>query len=213
MEYSPGYYEFEDMNTGETSSTSFDIWNSGTGILTYNLSENCSWVTLSTTSGSSTGEHDTITVTVDTTSLSEGAYSCDITIVSNAGTGVFTVTANIDNSADNQLPTVNIVQPERKIYVGGRGIIYFPRPLIIGGPITIMANASDADGSVTQVGFFIDDKFLANVSSEPYNYVWNERAFGLHVIHVIAYDNKGGVSEATIDILVINLGLGSSNKG
>ncbi len=41
--------------------------------------------------GDSTGEHDTITVSVDTTGLSDGSYDCDISISSDGGSGVFSV--------------------------------------------------------------------------------------------------------------------------
>ena len=76
-------------------STSFEIWNSGTGTLTYSLSEDCSWVTVSPMSGDSLSEHDTITVDIDTSGLAEDSYSCDISISSNDGTGVFTVYVNV----------------------------------------------------------------------------------------------------------------------
>jgi hypothetical protein len=41
------------------------------------------------------GEHDSISVDVDTTGLAVGAYSCDISINSNGGNGVFTIYVEI----------------------------------------------------------------------------------------------------------------------
>ena len=67
LSYSPGSYDFGTMLVGTTDATSFDIWNSGVGTLSYALSESASWVTLSSYGGTSSGEHDPITVTVDTT--------------------------------------------------------------------------------------------------------------------------------------------------
>jgi hypothetical protein len=95
LSISPSSHDFGDKCEGETDSTTFEIWNSGTGTLTYSLSETCSWADVNPTSGSSTGEHDTITVDIDTTGLSEGSHTCDITINSNGGTGTFTVRVNI----------------------------------------------------------------------------------------------------------------------
>ena len=95
LSYSPASHDFGDMCEGETDSTTFEVWNSGTGTLTYSLSETCDWVEVNPTSGSSTGEHDTITVDIDTTGLSEGSYICNISISSNGGNGTFTVTVNI----------------------------------------------------------------------------------------------------------------------
>jgi hypothetical protein len=92
LSYSPTSYTFASMTPGHTASTTFQIWNSGSGgTLTYTLSESASWVTVSPTSGSSTGEHDTITVNVDTTGLTPGSYNCPVSISTNAGSGTFTV--------------------------------------------------------------------------------------------------------------------------
>ena len=95
LSYSPASHDFGDKCEGVTDSTTFEIWNSGTGTLTYSLSESCGWVEVNPAGGSSTGEHDTITVDIDTTGLSEGTHTCDITINSNDGSGTFTVTVNV----------------------------------------------------------------------------------------------------------------------
>jgi len=95
LSYSPSSHNFGDMLEGQTDSTTFEIWNSGTGTLSYSLSESCSWVSISPTSGSSTGEHDTITVNIDTTGLSSGSHSCDISINSNGGSETFVIGVNI----------------------------------------------------------------------------------------------------------------------
>ncbi|NAT10716.1 hypothetical protein C4E22_04090 [ANME-1 cluster archaeon AG-394-G06] len=95
LSYSPASHDFGDMCEGNTDSTTFELWNSRTGALTYFLSESCDWLEVHPTSGSSTGEHNTITVDMDTTGLSEGSHTCDISISSNGGSGTFTVTVNI----------------------------------------------------------------------------------------------------------------------
>ena len=97
LKYSPSSHDFGDKNEGVTDSTTFSIWNGGCPCvaLTYTLSESCGWVDVTPTSGSSTSEHDTITVSVDTTGLSLGYHSCDISISSNGGNGIFTVEVNI----------------------------------------------------------------------------------------------------------------------
>lgn len=66
---------------GETaSSQSFDVWNSGPDTLNYTLSDNAGWLSCSPASGSSTGEHDVISVAYNTASLTAGSYSARITI-------------------------------------------------------------------------------------------------------------------------------------
>ena len=91
----PTSHDFGDMYEGETDNTTFEIWNLGTGTLTYSLSESCGWADVTPTSGSSTGEHDTITIEINTTSLAVGASTCDIAISSNGGSDTFSVTVNI----------------------------------------------------------------------------------------------------------------------
>jgi hypothetical protein len=91
LAYSPTSFDFGSMSEGTVDSTSFEVWNSGTGLLTYTLSESCSWVDITPSGGDSSGEHDTIIVDVDTSGLSDGVYHCDIGIVSDGGSGSFGV--------------------------------------------------------------------------------------------------------------------------
>ena len=95
LSYNPKFHDFESMSKNQTDNITFEIWNSGTGALIYTLNETCSWVTLSPTSGSSTGEHDTITVSVDTTNLSSGIHTCSINISFNGGSDIYTVTCDV----------------------------------------------------------------------------------------------------------------------
>ena len=64
----------------DAASASFQIWNSGTGTLNYSITDDANWLSVSPASGSSTGEHDSITVTYGTASLSPGNYSATISI-------------------------------------------------------------------------------------------------------------------------------------
>jgi len=98
LSYSPTSHDFGNVQEGKIYQTTFEIWNSGTGTLTWSLTDSYSWLTYSPTSGSSTGEHDTVTVTIDTTGLSPGSYSGSISISSNGGDGTFTVTFTIPSS-------------------------------------------------------------------------------------------------------------------
>jgi hypothetical protein len=62
------------------ASQSFAVWNSSGGTLSYTITDNATWLSCSPTSGSSTGEHDTITVNYSTTGLALGTYQGTITI-------------------------------------------------------------------------------------------------------------------------------------
>jgi hypothetical protein len=100
LEFSPGSFDFGTMGIDETDSTSFEIWNDGVGLLTYSLSESCGWIDIAPFSGDSSGEHDTITVDIDTTGLAPGSsYHCDIMISSDGGSGVFGVDVYVVSSS------------------------------------------------------------------------------------------------------------------
>jgi agmatine deiminase len=95
LEHSPTSFNFQSMLVNETDQTSFDIWNGGIGIINYTLAESCSWLDVNPSSGNSSGEHDTIIVTVNTTGLALGHYQCDIEIASDAGNGIFAVELDV----------------------------------------------------------------------------------------------------------------------
>jgi glucose/arabinose dehydrogenase len=70
----------------DAAGQSFEVWNSGGSSMSYTVADNVAWLSCSPTSGSSTGEHDTIAVAYATSGLSTGTYSGTITI-SAAGAG------------------------------------------------------------------------------------------------------------------------------
>ena len=91
LAFAPSSHNFGTMNANETDTTTFDIWNSGIGMINYSISETCDWVDVFPLSGNSSGEQDLITVTVDTTNFTSGTYDCDLSITSDGGNGVFTL--------------------------------------------------------------------------------------------------------------------------
>jgi probable HAF family extracellular repeat protein len=66
---------------GQTAaSQSFCVRNTGGGILGYTISTNAAWLSVSPTSGWSTGEQETITIDYATSGLLSGQYSAIITV-------------------------------------------------------------------------------------------------------------------------------------
>ena len=81
------------------TSQSFEVWNSGGATLSYSISDNASWLSVSPSSGTSTGEHDTLTVSYSTTSLLAGTYNATINISASGATGspqTITVTLTVN---------------------------------------------------------------------------------------------------------------------
>jgi len=105
LEYSTDNIDFGNKVQGQGDTKTFEIWNGGTGSLSYSISENINWITVSPTSGSSTGEHDTITLTItNTESLIPNTYEGDIQITSDSGSGTIHVILTIVEPS----PKVNV---------------------------------------------------------------------------------------------------------
>jgi photosystem II stability/assembly factor-like uncharacterized protein len=95
LSFSPPSYDFGDQFDGETASTTFSIWNGGTGPLNYFFYPCYPWVSVTPESGYSTGEMDEITLEIDTAGMEEGDYVCDVQVFSNGGYDVFTVSVHV----------------------------------------------------------------------------------------------------------------------
>ncbi len=118
LDYSPTSYNFGGMDQGTTDTTTFNIWNNGGGILDYTLSTTETWIDILPTSGSCEEETDTIQVTVDTTGLSVGPHTGQVTISSNGGSGVFTVSLSVNSQG------TEVLDVEQAIYDRGFPIRY-----------------------------------------------------------------------------------------
>jgi hypothetical protein len=96
LSFSPPLLDFGDLQQGSTSTMTLDVWNSGGGALNYSLHENVPWIAdVSPASGSSTGNVDSVNVTIDTTGLPVAFQSGSVEIISNGGNGTIAVTVNV----------------------------------------------------------------------------------------------------------------------
>jgi chitinase len=77
--------------------------------------------------------------------------------------------------------------------------------------VTISATASDADGTVSKVGFYNGATLLGEVSAAPYTYTWSNVAAGTYSITAKATDNGGAT--ATTAAVTITVGSGGGNTG
>jgi len=81
ISFNPESLTFSAVEGGSASADkTLEIWNSGGGTLNWVLSDDAAWLSENPTSGSSTSEHDTVVLSVDTTGMSDGDYSASITI-------------------------------------------------------------------------------------------------------------------------------------
>jgi chitinase len=101
--------------------------------------------------------------------------------------------ALVNTNPTNQLPTVNLTSPSNGATANAPA------------SITISANASDPDGTITKVDFYNGSALLFSDNSAPYTYTWTNVAAGTYNIKAIATDNAGAnASSATVTVTVNN---------
>jgi YD repeat-containing protein len=64
--------------------------------------------------------------------------------------------------------------------------------------ITINANASDGDGSISKVEFFQGMTKLGEDTGSPYSFIWNNVALGSYALTAVAKDNLGVTSASSV---------------
>ena len=79
--FSPENFNFAAAEGGsDPADQTLGIYNSGDGTLNWSISDDAGWLSLTPTSGSSTGDTDSIALSVDTTGLSANTYTATIII-------------------------------------------------------------------------------------------------------------------------------------
>ena len=73
-----------------------------------------------------------------------------------------------------------------------------------GSNIAITATASDADGSIARVDFYVDGVRIGRDASAPYGINWSNASVGTHALKVVATDNRKATgSSATVSVSVV----------
>ena len=83
--------------------------------------------------------------------------------------------------------------------------------LIAPASLTIAANASDADGTISKVEFYNGSTKLGEDLTSPYNYAWSNIAAGTYSITARAIDNNLLLSSSSI--IVVNVTTGTVTSG
>lgn len=96
--------------------------------------------------------------------------------------------------AGNRAPTVTLTSP-------ANGAI-----LTSGSSVTLSAIASDSDGSIAKVEFYLDTSTLIGVAmSAPYTLAWVNIPSGSHALTARAYDNRNGkTTSAPVTVSVVD---------
>lgn len=75
---------------------------------------------------------------------------------------------------------------------------------VVVGRTTIVASVHD-DSRIEKVEFYINDKLMATVPKDPYQWTWHKFSLGKKTINVKAYDDSGKQSTASIDVIAFML--------
>jgi len=115
-------------------------------------------------------------------------------------------TYQADFGIDREKPIVEIKKPEEGyIYMFDHKII---RSLLgttrIFGKITIQIEATDATSGVKEVKILIDDEEKTTLTSEPYEWTWNEKTTGKHTIKIVVTDEAGNEKPVSITVRIFN---------
>ena len=102
-----------------------------------------------------------------------------------------------DDTPENKLPTCSISSPVAN------------QEITKGETITISVTATDTDGTITEVQFFVDDVNVATVVSPPYNFEWNtnSESDGSHTLKATCKDNNNGTASDEITVVVVEEGI------
>lgn len=102
-------------------------------------------------------------------------------------------------AASGMPPVVNIMSPQNNAAIAA------------GSSVTVTATASDADGSIAKVEFFINGLKVAEDATSPYTYAWNNIAEGGYSLLAKATDNSGSYTSTIANINAIVTCPGSTN--
>ena len=126
--------------------------------------------------------------------VAAGTYTLKAVVWDAAGASTTSATRSITVSSSapgNQPPSISLTVP-------ASGAI-FTAP----ASITLSANASDPDGTVTQVDFYAGSTLLGTDTSTPYGLTWTTAVAGSYALTAVARDNAGATTvSSTRDITV-----------
>lgn len=131
--FSPSSFSFSATEGGASPpGQTLSIWNSGGGILNWSVSDNATWLTLSPTSGSSTGEKGNVAVSVDISGMNPGSYWATITISAEGATNTpqtipVSLTINLATNPATSVPVFPSIYALIVAVVATGGLGYFLR--------------------------------------------------------------------------------------
>jgi hypothetical protein len=126
------------------------------------------------------------------TNVAAGSYSLTAKATDNAGAVTTSTTVTISVVGSNQPPVVSITSPVS-------GATFTPP-----ASVTINATATDADGTITKVDFYMGTTLLSSDNTSPYSFTWTNVAAGNYSLTAKATDNAGAYTISQAVNIIIN---------
>ena len=124
-----------------------------------------------------------------------GTYSVTARATDNQGAVTTSAAISVIVEVANTFPTVSLTSP-----LPGAN---FTAP----ATVTMVANAADANGTVTQVQFYNGATLLGADTIAPYSFDWANVAAGTYSITAVATDNQGATTtSAAVNVIVSAVG-------
>ena len=164
------YQEFEyEVNSNNNITDTLEITNIGSGTVDYSIDidpVNTFWLTLSENNGSVyTAEHDTLQININSASLDNGNYYCELIVTDDRTETIIPVTLTINQTgfSDNQLPAITKLNPN------------YPNPF---NPQTNINFTLNTDSYVDLIIYNLKGqkvKYLAdsNLEAGSHTYIWD----------------------------------------
>jgi len=119
-----------------------------------------------------------------TANVSLGTHKLSARITDKSGISINTAEVTV-TVIENQAPVVVITSPVAAT------------TLSVGQTLTINANASDADGAIASVDFYVNAVKISSVTSYPYTTSYRPSTAGSYVIQAVATDNLGKTTQSS----------------
>ena len=103
---------------------------------------------------------------------------------------------NFRHNLGSQAPSCQLTSPQN-------GQVFLE-----GGDISIAATATDPDGSIVKVAFYLNGNKIGEDTTVPYSFTWNNASPGEHQWYARAYDNDGLTANSTTIIISVASGNG-----
>jgi len=135
-----------------------------------------------------------VVVKGDTLEEADETFFVDLSGATNASVATSRGTGTILNDDTNQPPTVSITRPvNRATFPANEAIL-------------IEAVATDPDGFVSQVEFYVGTTLLGADTTSPFSFEWADVPNGTYVLTANATDNRGATStSAPVSIVVTDV--------